>query len=134
MSRETTQADIDSFAYQQIDELSGHEEYKDYKKTLPLHPLINPNAKHYRAGKGETSLETIEKKYTVIQAIAWCLITIDKYELRKDHKGQKESDEFKIKTYQDYYVELMELSNAGLAHTKVMDAWDRSHKHWRYRP
>ena len=70
-------------------------------QELQLHPLINPNSKHYDTEE-KTAIELLEEQLTVSEMIGFCKGNIFKYEYRKEHKGAKEDDEVKIKTYQDY--------------------------------
>lgn len=71
-----------------------------------LHPLINPNSQHYDAGE-KSAIEMMEANYTVLEMISFCKINIFKYEYRKNHKGQLESDLEKITTYRNYLNLLM---------------------------
>ena len=66
-----------------------------------LHPLINPNSQHYQHDT-KSSIEMMEEKYNVLEMIAFCRINIFKYEYRKEHKGQLDSDLEKITTYKNY--------------------------------
>lgn len=75
-----------------------------------LHPLINPNSQHYQHDT-KSSIEMMEEKYNVLEMIAFCRINIFKYEYRKEHKGQLETDLEKIITYQNYLDLLLRCSH-----------------------
>lgn len=68
---------------------------------LKLHPLINPQSSHYDT-EDKTAIELLEEQTTVTEMIGFCKANIFKYEYRKAHKGQKEDDEVKIATYENY--------------------------------
>ena len=69
--------------------------------SKPLHPLINPNSKHYDR-EYRSAIEILEERLTINEMIGACKFNIIKYGYRKEAKGQKASDIEKIKTYQDY--------------------------------
>jgi hypothetical protein len=66
------------------------------------HTLLNPDSRHYDNGTDKPDIYKLEECLTVAELIGWCNGNICKYSLRKHKKGQKESDEKKIKTYKAY--------------------------------
>ncbi len=101
------------------------------ENVLPLHPLINPNSPHYDVG-GKTAIEELEERLTVIEMIGFCKANIMKYEYRKAHKGQSESDEVKINTYNNYILALIGMDILSRDAT-VEFAFKRNGLKWRYR-
>ena len=101
----------------------------------PLHPLINPeSAKHYDTKGRPTSIEEMEAKMTVNRMIGAMEYNIYKIEYRKDFKGQKESDEYKLVTYKNYLDALIELLAAGIEpYLSVQRAWQLTGRVWSYR-
>ena len=108
-------------------------------EKLQLHPLITENEdgtrenEHYDS-KEDNFIKREEAKYTVGAMIDWCSITIDKYEDRKDHKGQKKSDEAKIVKYKAYKLELQNLLSKSqtLKYVSVENAYKLLNIKWRY--
>ena len=97
---------------------------------MTLHPLINKDSSHYDTGK-TTAIEEMEKNLTVTEMAGFCKANIFKYEYRKPHKGQKESDEIKIKSYVQYLVLLGECST--YKDLKVCEAYQKLNKTFSYR-
>ena len=81
------------------------------------HPLINKNSKHYDT-KEKPAIQLLEEMLSVSAMMGWVEGNIFKYEYRKDHKGQKESDEEKIATFKAYQDVLKRLLHRGFkSHT-----------------
>ena len=76
------------------------------------HPLKNNNSKHYD-NNGKSAINELEKKLSVSAMMGFVEGNCFKYEFRKDHKGQKASDEEKIKTYKAYGDVLKYLLHKG---------------------
>jgi hypothetical protein len=72
------------------------------------HPLINRNSSHYDAG-GKPAISILEREMSIQELIAWCKGNIRKYQLRRNYKGQYESDLKKEETYREYMLFLAEL-------------------------
>jgi hypothetical protein len=73
------------------------------------HPLINKeSSKHYNAGD-KPAIAILEDEMSIMELIAWCKGNIRKYQLRRDYKGQRESDIKKESTYRAYMLFLAEL-------------------------
>jgi len=66
-----------------------------------IHPLINPESKHYESD-GRNRIFDIEKKLSVTEMIGAARFNIEKYDFRKDKKGQRNSDIAKLTTYINY--------------------------------
>ena len=98
-------------------------------KELQLHPLINPNSKHYDTEE-KTAIELLEEQLTVSEMIGFCKGNIIKYEYRKEHKGAKEDDEVKIKTYRNY---LKVFNDIHIATLSVKNAFEIFNIKFRYR-
>lgn len=81
-------------------------------KATMMHPLLNPESPHYDRD-GVSAIEALERKFTLLEALAWCRGNIFKYEWRKDSKGQKESDEKKLATFRAYEELLEEVRSQG---------------------
>ena len=64
---------------------------------MRLHPLINKKSSHYDLN-ATSAIEELEKQLSVTEMIGFCRANIFKYNYRKNHKGQRESDEEKIHT------------------------------------
>ena len=99
--------------------------------SKPLHPLINPNSKHYDR-EDRSAIEIIEEQLTVNEMIGACKFNIFKYVYRKEAKGQKSSDMEKIHTYV-MYQELLESLSARYQDVVVSDAFEYSGLEFRYR-
>ncbi len=101
------------------------------ENVLPLHPLINPSSAHYDTEE-ETAIEQMERAMTVIEMIGACKYNIMKYEYRKKHKGQLESDEVKLKNCRDY---LKLLNSFIFKHSDIAveEAFVLYGLKWRYR-
>jgi len=86
------------------------------------HPLINNDSKHYDA-KGTPAILELEKKLSVAAMMGAVEFNLFKYEYRKEHKGQRGSDEKKIATYQAYGDVLKDLVHKGHAKLTVNHAY-----------
>lgn len=100
---------------------------------LPLHPLINPNSPHYDGDNRKSAIEELEEVMTVYKMIGACEFNIFKYEYRKERKGVKEEDEYKIKTYRDYRQLLIDLEYLDLGFFTVQKALQMTQREFRYR-
>lgn len=72
------------------------------------HPLINKQAKHY-SGEREAIFQ-IEDEMSINGLIGACHYNMMKYDIRKNSKGQLESDMIKIDDYKRY-LEFLESFN-----------------------
>lgn len=99
---------------------------------MKLHPLINKNSPHYDTGK-TSAIEELEKQLTVTEMIGFCKANIFKYNYRLHDKGQKESDQEKIKTYEDYLSLLQTLYDMDYFDDIVALALDKAMLRFRYR-
>ena len=99
---------------------------------MKLHPLINPDSPHYEA-EGKTAIELFEEQLTVQEMIGFCKGNIFKYEYRAEHKGQKESDFKKIKTYKDYLELLESVYDSSPLTKNVKGAFDILEIKFRYK-
>ena len=99
--------------------------------SKPLHPLINPNSKHYDR-EDRSEIEILEERLTVNEMIGACKFNIFKYGYRKEEKGQKEYDIAKRNTYKTYKSVLESLS-ARYKDVIVSDAFEYSGLEFRYR-
>lgn len=77
---------------------------------MTKHPLINKDSSHYDQGEKPAILE-LEEQLTIQEMIGFCKANIFKYNYRKEHKGQKESDDKKIETYENYLALLTEMKD-----------------------
>lgn len=98
-----------------------------------LHPLINQKSKHYNTG-AKTAIEILEEELTVLEMIGFCKGNIFKYEYRKEHKGAKEDDEYKIYTYKQYLsvLELLIGYDKSNGHLTVKQALSNDDIQFRY--
>ena len=97
---------------------------------IKLHPLINPNSMHYENNAGQpNAISLLEDKLTVPEMRGFAKGNIFKYELRKDKKGQLESDLIKIYTYKMY---LLVLDSLGDTTNTVSDVFTRNNIQFRY--
>jgi len=99
---------------------------------ITLHPLINPNSSHYDTQE-KTAIEHLEDQLTVREMIGFCKGNIYKYTYRKEHKGAKEADEEKIKTYVNYMAVLHSTLNASIGGLTVTETFKHSGISFRYR-
>ena len=76
------------------------------------HPLKNNNSKHYD-NNGTSAIDELEKILSVSAMMGYAEGNIFKYEFRKEYKGQKASEEEKIKTYKAYRDVLADLLHRG---------------------
>lgn len=83
-----------------------------------LHPLINPDSKHYES-EGKSAIEELEERLSLTEMIGACQFNIFKYTYRQDKKGQRESDLKKIETYVNYLKFLESLADRP----KVQAGW-----------
>ena len=96
-----------------------------------LHLLINKKSSHYDNGD-KTTIEQIESVLTVEQMIGACIFNIMKYQDRKDHKEQHDSDIEKIKSY-DRYKYMLECLDVRFKDVIVSDVYKRLGIEWSYR-
>jgi len=76
------------------------------------HPLLNDKSKHYNQ-KGTSAIKELEDKISVAEMAGFCYGNIFKYEYRAEHKGQKEADLEKIRTYKAYFDVIKKLLHKG---------------------
>ncbi len=70
-------------------------------KKMGLHKLIDPQSPHYDKGE-KNGIEILEDEMTISEIRGFCYGNKRKYEIRLEHKGQRESDLKKIKHYENY--------------------------------
>lgn len=75
--------------------------------TKIKHPLLNPDSKHY--DQGTPTIQKMEQEFSLTQMLAFAVINNFKYIDRMGYKGQKESDEKKAKSYEDYVFFLSDI-------------------------
>lgn len=75
-----------------------------------IHPLINPESKHY-VHDGKQSIFEIEESISVDEMIGACTFNIMKDRRRLETKGQKSADLKKIETYRNYRDLLLDMKN-----------------------
>ena len=78
-----------------------------------MHPLTNPDAKHYDANE-EPTIQRMERELTINELIGACKFNLFKYNDRQDHKGQKKKDIEKIIDYHAFLKFLEEIEDMGL--------------------
>ncbi len=98
-----------------------------------IHPLINKSATNHYNIDGTSAVEELEKELSIREMIGFCSGNIFKYKYRQDRKGQKEADLIKIKTYEDYKKELVNLIHRGIdSSISVHHGWIAANKEWTY--
>ena len=80
---------------------------------MKTHPLINKEISPHYATNGTNLIKDLELKYSVSEMMGFVSVSIDKYNHRKDLKGQKDSDLKKIATYKAYREVLKDLLHKG---------------------
>lgn len=81
-------------------------------KNKQVHPLLNPDSPHYKI-LGDESIEQFEKMFTIDELKAWAKITYYKYMFRLGKKDDVEKELHKMKTYEDYYNYLIDISSTS---------------------
>jgi len=76
-----------------------------------VHPLLNPNSKHYSMADGIESIIRMEQMYSTEDLKAWAKITAMKYRLRIGHKDDPSQEVIKLHTYEEYYKYLERIEN-----------------------
>ena len=71
--------------------------------TSNIHPLLNPESKHYNMFDGKEAIEILESIMTTVELKAWCRGNIYKYRLRLGNKDDVSKEIKKIQTYEAYY-------------------------------
>ncbi len=89
--------------------------------SLCRHPLLNPKATHYDTGEKPAIFE-FERETSVEAMVGWCEVNILKYKHRRNHKGQRDSDDEKIETYKAYRNALIPLLHKGYKYQTVSHA------------
>jgi len=103
-------------------------------ESVPTHPLLNPESKHYDDDdEGLSFIEQFEEDHTVRQVLSWAIINVEKYMYRQNKKGQKTSDLKKIETYSKYMDVLIKLSQGGYSDMLVMRAYRKEGIIWCYK-
>ena len=99
-----------------------------------LHVLINKDSAGHYEVDGVSAIEEMEKETSIREAIGFARCSIFKYKFRKNHKGQKDSDEKKIKTYELYLGALLTLLQKGVDDTiSVTRGWELTGQEWDFR-
>lgn len=73
-----------------------------------MHPLLNPDSKHYSMVDDVEAIERMEQMYTTEELMQWAKITAMKYRLRIGNKDDVLKEAKKIETYEAYYRYLHE--------------------------
>ena len=68
-----------------------------------VHPLLNPDSKHYSMVDGIEAISRMEDMYSKHELQIWAKITAMKYRLRIGNKDDAHKEVNKIKTYKAYY-------------------------------
>jgi len=68
-----------------------------------LHPLLNPESKHYSMIDGVEAIERMEQMYSIEDLMAWAKLTAMKYRLRIVNKDDVVKEAKKIATFEAYY-------------------------------
>jgi len=107
--------------------------YNNKDLMIKLHPLITPCSNtHYDKGK-QTGIEMLEEQFTVNDMLSFCKVNVQKYWIRREHKGQKDSDDSKINAYEKYRGVLEIMKNSGVGECIVEDAWKLLDIKWKFR-
>lgn len=78
-------------------------EIQDLIRSIPPHPLLNDESKHYEMVGGVEAITLMEAMFTVEELKAWAKLSAMKYRLRIGDKDTPEKEIKKIKTYESYY-------------------------------
>ena len=76
-----------------------------------VHPLLNPDSKHYSMVDGVEAISRMEDMYSVEELAIWAKITAMKYRLRIGNKDNVLKEAKKIETYESYYKYLEGIKN-----------------------
>ena len=99
-----------------------------------LHVLINEDSAGHYDVEGVSAIEEMERGMSIREGIGFARASIFKYKFRKDHKGQKDSDEKKIETYELYLGALYTLLRKGVdERNSVERGWELTQQVWRFR-
>jgi len=79
---------------------------------MTLHPLINKSSTHYDT-QDKPAIQLLEEQLSVAAMAGFVEGNIFKYKHRQDHKGQRESDNKKIDTYENYFNIIKMLLHKG---------------------
>ena len=71
-----------------------------------IHPLINPDSRHYAMPGGDEAIGLMEQFFSIESLMAWARITVMKYRLRIGKKDDAAKEVKKIRTYEEYYTYL----------------------------
>ena len=86
-------------------------EYDSAIVPIQKHPLLNPESTHYQMVDGIESVERLEQMYSREDMLAWAKITAMKYRMRIGNKDDSNKEAVKIRTYEDYFVYLDNMTN-----------------------
>lgn len=78
-----------------------------------VHPLLNPESKHYSMVDDVEAIARMEQMYSKDEMQIWAKITAMKYRLRIGNKDNVVKEAKKIETYEDYYRYLEEQLKHG---------------------
>ncbi len=99
-----------------------------------LHVLINEDSAGHYDIDGVSAIEEMEKDMSIREAIGYSRGNLLKYNFRKNHKGQKDSDDKKIKTYELYLGALYTLLRKGIdERSSVARGWQLTEQKWDFR-
>ena len=76
------------------------------QKECQVHPLLNPESRHYSMVDGVEAISRMEDMYTREELMAWAKITAMKYRLRIGNKDGGSKEVKKIQTFEAYYTYL----------------------------
>ena len=105
------------------------------KAMIKLHPVLTLDTdgellnKHYDNGK-ESTIEGMEKVFSVRDMIGYCKIVVYKYVSRE--KGQNLLDLIKVEAYTRYLTELLKIDEQYHEVT-IHNYWNIAKMEWRFR-
>ena len=72
-------------------------------KEAAIHPLLNPESRHYEMIDGVETITRMEQMYSGEELMAWAAISAMKYRLRIGKKDDVMKEARKIESYEAYY-------------------------------
>ena len=84
------------------------EEIERRQQAGIVHPLLNPESKHYSMVDDVEAIIRMEQLYSTEELMVWAKITSMKYRLRIGNKDDVLKEAKKIETYEAYYMYLKE--------------------------
>ncbi len=98
------------------------------------HPLIDTQSSgHYDKGE-KNGIQILEEEMTICEMRGFAYGNLRKYEIRLEHKGQKESDLKKMAHYKAYLQELTHLQHMnGINSSMIVSrGWKLANIEWDY--